>query len=177
MKSDAPTHHVRRTGGRKSKVQRVPSYRFQRFLCSAGEWRFCQVLEEAIGDRFDIMFQVRVAAILRPLREDHWEKHGRRISQKAFDFVLIEKGTSLVRCAIELDDRTHQRPDRRSRDRFLELACKRAGLPLVRVRVTRTYDASALGHDILRALERIATHADRSARSPSARTAIRHPEE
>lgn len=152
MKSDAPTHRVRRTGGRKSKAQRVPSYRFQRFLCSAGEWRFCQVLEEAIGDRFDIMFQVRVAAILRPLREDHWEKHGRRISQKAFDFVLVEKGTSLVRCAIELDDRTHERPDRKARDRFLELACKRAGLPLARVRVTGVYDLETIRSEILGSL-------------------------
>ena len=110
------------------------------------------MLEEAIGYRFDIMFQVPVAAILRPLRKDHWEKHGRRVSQKSFDFVLVEKGTSLVRCAIELDDRTHERPDRRSRDQFLELACKRAGLPLVRVRVTGSYDPETIRSEILNSL-------------------------
>ncbi len=129
--------------------RRVPRYRFQRFLCSAGEWRFYRVLDDALGERFDVMFQVRVAAILRPRRRGQWESHGRRVSQKAFDFVLVEKGTSLVRCAVELDDRTHEQPERRRRDRFLEAACRRAGLPLFRMKVARDYDPEALRTAVL----------------------------
>ena len=30
--------------------------------CTAGEWRFCQKLEEAVGDRFTVMMQIRVGA-------------------------------------------------------------------------------------------------------------------
>ena len=131
----------------------VPRYRFQRFLCSAGEWRFWQVLQEAVGDKFDVMFQVRVAAILRPMRDENWEAHGRRVSQKAFDFVLVAKGTSAVRCAIELDDKSHEEPERRRRDRFLEAACKKAGLPLLRVRVSRTYIANELAGRIRECLD------------------------
>ncbi|MEE9394290.1 MAG: hypothetical protein V3W41_17460 [Planctomycetota bacterium] len=40
-------------------------YRRQRFLCTAGEWRFCEQLEEAVGDRFTVMMQVRVGSLLR----------------------------------------------------------------------------------------------------------------
>lgn len=125
---------------RRAKPSRsVPRYHFKRYLCSAGEWRFLKVLEEAVGDEFDILFQVRVAAILRPARGADWERDGRRVSQKAFDFVLVTKGTSHVRAAVELDDRTHELPERVARDRFLESACERAGLPLARFKVTRRY--------------------------------------
>lgn len=34
------------------KAQQVPPpYRRQKYLCAAGEWRFCQKLEEAMADR------------------------------------------------------------------------------------------------------------------------------
>ena len=122
-------------------------YRFHRFLCSAGEWRFRAALEESVGHRFDIMLQVRVAAVLKP-RVHEWEKHGRCVAQKAFDFVLVDKGTSHVRCAIELDDRTHEQRERQRRDRFLDSASRRAGLPLLRVRVRRSYDPDELGRAV-----------------------------
>lgn len=130
----------------------VPHYHFKRYLCSAGEWRFSRVLEEAVGDEFDILFQVRVAAILRPARRDDWERDGRRVSQKAFDFVLVTKGTSHVRAAVELDDRTHELPERVSRDRFLEEACEGAGLPLARFKVVRKYQVEAVRSVVKEAL-------------------------
>ena len=40
---------------RKRKKNKQPPYRRQKFLCTAGEWRFYQKLEEAIGDRFTVM--------------------------------------------------------------------------------------------------------------------------
>lgn len=129
--------------------QDVPRYRFERYLCTASEWRFHQVLKEAVGDRFDIMFQVRVAAVLRPQQGATWASAGRRVSQKAFDFVLVDKGTSRVRVAIELDDRTHGEPERQRRDQFLGAACVRAGLPLVRVDVQTEYRLE----DVRRALD------------------------
>lgn len=124
-----------------SRCEDVPRYRFERYLCTAAEWRFYQVLNEAVGERFDIMFQVRVAAVLRPRQGAAWVRDGRRVSQKAFDFVLVDKGTSRVRAAVELDDRTHGEPERQRRDRFLEAACRRAGLPLARFQVRSQYEA------------------------------------
>ena len=46
---------------------------------------------------------------------------------------------SLSACAIELDDRSHDLPERRARDRLLDRICERAGLPLIRFRVVRDY--------------------------------------
>jgi very-short-patch-repair endonuclease len=56
----------------------------------------------------------------------------------------VAKGTSYVAAVIELDDKTHLLPARRKRDKFLDDACKRAGLPLIRFKTARRYDVGAL---------------------------------
>jgi len=128
---------------RRHRGTRPPPYRRQRFLCTAGEWRFCQKLEEAVGDRFTVMMQVRVGAMLRVPAED-WQRWGRRLSQKSFDFVLVERGSSFAAAAVELDDKTHLLPGRIVRDKFLDDACRRAKLPLIRFRVARRYDVEKI---------------------------------
>lgn len=124
---------------RRQRTNKQPPYHRQRFLCTAGEWRFCQKLEEAVGDRFTVMMQIRVGSLLRCSAEE-WERWGRRVSQKSFDFVLVERGSSFAAAAIELDDKTHLLPERIARDRFLDDACRRAGLPLIRFKTARRYD-------------------------------------
>lgn len=120
-----------------------PPYRRQRYLCTAGEWRFCQKLEEAVGDRFTIMMQVRVGALLT-VDDRHWKRWGRKVAQKSFDFALVKKGSSYVAAVVELDDKTHQKPDRRERDAFLDVICSQTDLPLIRFQVTREYDVDAI---------------------------------
>ena len=140
-----PTERRRRRRTRRG----VPRYEVNRYLCSDSEWRFRAALEQAVGEHFDIMFQVRVASILRPRSAARWITHGRRISQKSFDFVLLRKGTSRVVAAIELDDRSHELPERKLRDRFLEQACQRARFPLIRFRVAREYDPEQVREELL----------------------------
>lgn len=118
-------------------------YRRRRFLCTDGEWRFCQKLEEAVGDRFTVMMQVRVGSLLET-KTDDWKSWGRRVSQKSFDFVLVQRGSSFAAAAIELDDKTHLLPERRKRDKFLDQACERAGLPLIRFKTARRYDVDEI---------------------------------
>lgn len=120
-----------------------PPYRRQRYLCTAAEWRFCQKLEEAVGDRFTVMMQVRVGALLT-VPAEQWERWGRRVSQKSFDFALVTRGSSHVAAVVELDDKTHLLPGRRKRDKFLDDACRRAGLPLLRFQTARRYSVAAI---------------------------------
>jgi len=120
-----------------------PPYRRQKYLCTAGEWRFCQKLEDAVGDRFTVMMQIRVGALLVVPAEE-WKRWGRRVSQKSFDFALVTRGSSHVAAVVELDDKTHLLPGRRKRDKFLDDACERAGLPLIRFNSARRYDVDAI---------------------------------
>jgi len=135
---------------RHRKNGRAP-YRRRKFLCTAGEWRFCQMLEEAVGDRFSVMMQVRVGSLLECKAED-WERWGRRVSQKSFDFVLVQRGSSFAAAVIELDDKTHLLPERRKRDAFLDDACRRADLPLIRFKTARRYDVEDIRASVKGAL-------------------------
>ena len=141
---------------RRHRENRLPPYRRRRFLCSDGEWRFCKALQEAVGDRFDVMMQVRVGSLLECKAED-WKRWGRRVSQKSFDFVLVQRGSSFAAAAVELDDKTHLLPERRKRDRFLDDACRRAGLPLIRVKTARRYDVDEIRELVKTSLPKGAT--------------------
>jgi hypothetical protein len=82
-----------------------------------------------------------------------WEQApGRRLSQKHVDFVLYEQDTTRIVAAIELDDASHEQPDRRARDQFLDAAMKAAKTPLIRVRAACRYNAVALRQIIQNAL-------------------------
>lgn len=64
-----------------------------------------------------------------------------RIGQKHVDFVLVESSTWRILAVVELDDATHDRPDRRKRDTFVDEALGSANVPIVHIRVSPTYDA------------------------------------
>lgn len=51
----------------------------------------------------------------------------------SFDFMLVEKGTDRIICAIELDDPTHNRVERKLRDRRLDRVCAAAGIPIFHI--------------------------------------------
>jgi len=90
---------------------------------------------------------VRVGAMLRCDAEE-WNRWGRRVAQKSFDYVLVERASSFAAAAIELDDKTHILPERRARDKFLDDACRRAGLPLIRFKTAQRYDVGVIGETV-----------------------------
>lgn len=98
-----------------------------------------KVLEKAYGDKYHIFCQVRVVDIIQP---NTWKYHAksreymslfRQLSQWHFDYVLCHREGFKVFCALELDDPSHERPDRMKRDRIINRVCKEAGLRLERM--------------------------------------------
>jgi uncharacterized protein DUF2726 len=51
--------------------------------------------------------------------------------------------------AVELDDSSHQRPDRVARDRDVDRILEIASLPILRVPVRRTYDGAEIAKQLL----------------------------
>ena len=123
---------------RRGKRNTSPPYRRQKYLCSAGEFRFYEKLEQAVGDEFAVHMQVSVGALLRVPAEE-WKRWGGLVAPLRFDFVLVKRGSSFAAAAVELDDKTHNLPARRKRDKFLNEACERAELPLIRFKVSQRY--------------------------------------
>ena len=125
-------------------------FRKQEYIFSNAEHRFFNHLIEAVGDDYLVFGKVRIADVLTPddrLSRKTWWRAFTTISSKHLDFVLCRRDASIV-CAIELDDRSHDKPERLARDAFVDAACAQAGLPLIRFTVRRRYNVA----DIRRAL-------------------------
>ena len=75
----------------------------------------------------------------RGLNRSRWQSAFNGISAKHFDFLLCDPAGCAPKLAVELDDKSHEKAGRRKRDRLVEAACASAGLPLLRVKVARTY--------------------------------------
>jgi very-short-patch-repair endonuclease len=97
--------------------------------------------------------KVRLADVINCSGEDWKQGFGGRISQKHLDFVIADAASTAIVLAIELDDRSHRRADRQQRDTFVDRALAAAGIPMVRVPATATYDARALSAVLARKLD------------------------
>lgn len=71
-------------------------------------------------------------------------KFRNQIDRKRVDFVLVDPATFATHTVIELDDRSHARPDRMQRDTFVEEMLAQAGIDLVRIPVAPSYSAAKL---------------------------------
>ena len=124
-------------------------------LFTPAERSFLGVLDQAVGERYRIFGKVCVADVVevrRRLGRSDSSSAWNRIRSKHFDFLLCARDDLSVACAIELDDRSHQRADRKARDDFLAGVCHAAGLPLIQVLAQRAYTVSELRDRVFGAL-------------------------
>ena len=131
--------------GGKSKAVSYP-YLSAESLFTKNEQAFLRVLEQAAGD-YRVFGKVRVADVVevrKGLSKSEWQRAFNRISQKHVDFVLCHPQNLSVWCAVELDDASHKKADRRARDTTLEKIFAAAEVPLVRVPSRRTYDVTEI---------------------------------
>ena len=134
-------------------------YSAQDRLITPAELRFLHTgLEPALKDRhgkdrFYIGVQVPLTSLIK-VEDEHWDRiAGRKIRQKRVDFVLAYPKTFRIGLAIELDDKSHELPDRKRRDEFVEEAFAAAGLPLLRFPIYRKYDPDKIRSIINRELK------------------------
>ena len=74
--------------------------------------------------------------------------HENPIRSKHVDFVVCAPDTLKPLAAVELDDSSHGRSDRKDRDEFLGEAFEAAGLPLLRFTAKRHYKPGAIAADL-----------------------------
>ena len=123
------------------------SYTVKHYLGSKAERSFFGVLSSAVGTEYIVAPKVRVADALAPrkgLSRSDWQSAFNRISAKHFDFVICHASTLRIAAAVELDDKSHDREDRRERDDFLDAAARKAGLPLLRFNAKSGYSQAQI---------------------------------
>lgn len=127
-------------------------YRVRADFLSAAEAAFIQVLQHAVGERFWLCPKVNLNDLFFVPRGPDEVAWRNRIAKKHVDVVLCDRHTLHPLVAIELDDRSHARPDRIARDVFVNEVFAVAQLPLLRVPVQRTYNVAQLVAQIEHAL-------------------------
>lgn len=115
------------------------TYALRDDFLSRAEQSFFHVLRDAVATEYLIFPKVGLADLVYPPRQEGQFGAWQRINRKHVDFVLCDPLTLRPRAALELDDRSHRRPDRLERDAFVEQVFADASLPLIRIPAQRTY--------------------------------------
>lgn len=130
-------------------------YRVRDNFLSPAEHNFYHVLQTAIGDKATVLTKVNLWDIFYVEQPHINLRYKSRIDRKHLDFLLCEPKTMTPVLGIELDDQSHQRPDRRDRDRFVDQVFENANLPLVHIKVQHTYNTNELLQKLEKHLDQI----------------------
>jgi very-short-patch-repair endonuclease len=157
-------YHIFREENGKSRVSKVKKhittklrekykyeYKYERKNCflTPFEHEFFEVLMVAAGDSYYVFPQLHLSTIVEHrVVGQNWDSAFYNVNQKSVDFVLCDKKTLSPMLAIELDDSTHERPDRVERDVEVEHILIGVGLPLLRIKISSNYDSNKLAQKI-----------------------------
>jgi very-short-patch-repair endonuclease len=129
-------------------TEAVPTfpYRIRDDFLSPAERNFYQVLKGVVGTSMLICPKVSLSDLFYVKSSDpsEYRVYTNKIDRKHVDFVLCDPQTVIPLAGIELDDKSHERADRKKRDEFVEDVFGAAGLELLRVRVQRSYQPQEL---------------------------------
>ena len=119
------------------------------------ELNFYRVLTRVLAGRGHVLAQVALNRVLflpgQPARGS-WSN---KMRGRSLDFLVCDPATLRPMVAIELDDSSHDRPDRRARDDDVERLLSAAGLPFVRFKCRRTYHTQSVADAVLPHLDAI----------------------
>lgn len=112
------------------------------------ESEFFFKLDRIVSNRYYVFPQVHLSSILdHHVKGQEWKYAFSHINGKSVDYVLCDKETLQPTYAIELDDYTHDKADRRERDIEVERIFEQAQLPLIRIK-----DKNISDNEIIQAL-------------------------
>ncbi len=121
------------------KTQKAQPYKYlygrKASVMTHTEQEFFRLLTRIIGDRFLVFPQIHLPSIVEhKIKGQSWFGAFRHIDEKSVDYVLCEKNSLHTVLAIELDDPSHERPDRIQRDIEVQRILESANLPLLRIK-------------------------------------------
>ncbi|MBO4887993.1 MAG: DUF2726 domain-containing protein [Firmicutes bacterium] len=107
----------------------------RRELLTSNEFPFYQILYPLCEKHgWMLLVKMRLADILTVVPgEKDYMAYFNKIKAKHTDFVLCDPDTLEVLAGVELDDPSHERPERIERDEFVDQVYAAAGIPLLHV--------------------------------------------
>lgn len=126
-------------------TKRPYTYRRKPFFMTRAENNFFQGLRKAVGDDYVIFAQVHLPTIVdEKVPGQDWKSARWKIDRKSVDFVLCDPVYLNPKLAIELDDPSHERPERQDRDRYVEGVLEQAQLALLRISYKENFSVDDL---------------------------------
>jgi hypothetical protein len=133
-------------------------YKRAPLLFTPAERNFFRQLVRAVDGDYLVFGKVRVGDLVT-IKAKYGSKGSMRdlskVAQKHVDFCLCDPESLAVICAIELNDKSHERMDRRSRDCFLNTVFKDVGLPIVWVKAQNSYNPMDIRQAIQASIESV----------------------
>ncbi len=133
---------------KKSSIKGVPQnenvtlpYKKRDDFLSASELSFYRILSTFLENKATICPKVAVKEIVfigNGVGKDYM-KFFNYIAKKHVDFVLCDARTMQVICAVELDDKSHQREARKQRDAFIDRVFTTSQIPLFHIKAQSGY--------------------------------------
>lgn len=116
-------------------------YKKKDFLMSRAEHELFDILVDLIDGKYYIFPQVHLNAMLdHKIVGQNWNAAFRHIDEKSVDFVLCDKKYIKPLLVIELDDKTHELENRKSRDAEVERILNDTQIPLLRLQNKGFFD-------------------------------------
>jgi hypothetical protein len=139
-------------------------YHLRDDFLSPAEISFYHVLTTIVGDGAVVCPKVSLGDLFYAATGDYGRNRSwmNRVDRKHVDFLLCDPGSMHPVLAVELDDATHDRPDRQERDAFVDDVFLAANLPLARVPAQAQYNTE----DVRAALRRAVGEAETAASGP-----------
>ena len=120
-----------RHGIRRHHAENEPlPYRIRDDFLTDAEFQFYHTLRTYLGHAVTICPKVSLGDLFFAAGENR-AGYLNKINRKHVDFLLCDPDSMVPICGVELDDSTHQRPERIERDRFVDGVYEAAGLPLI----------------------------------------------
>ena len=117
-------------------------------LLTPPEFAFFKALEPHAKEKSLLIFpKVRIADIINVAEKPYtteWHTARNKIERKHVDFVLCDKNTLQIQYIIELDDPSHERPDRKKRDIFVDQTMEKCGYKILHFKTGQNWDFSMI---------------------------------
>ncbi|MDR9499808.1 MAG: DUF2726 domain-containing protein [Hydrogenovibrio sp.] len=122
-------------------------------IFTPAETKFYYFLHEITDGKFTIMANVRLLDLIDISFFQRIDRSSalsifHKTKSKHVDYLLVDKNLKIV-CAIELNDSSHDRPDRVKRDALIDDVLSSAGVPIVWVPFAWTYDRETVISNIV----------------------------
>lgn len=123
-----------------NKTDHVYHYQPIKYLLTKTELAFYQRLVNFLPSNLEVMCKVRLEDIINAVNNGRRFNPARnKIRSNHIDFVVIEKTTTEIKSAIELNDLSHKYSNRKQRDKFIAEIFEQCNLRLNFVEVKDNY--------------------------------------